>query len=122
MSGKKLEILVFRRVDFLLQILIAQALLHRKFPEAPHRWRWWWNKALSLPRKLGSQTSRSSRQGPIHFPYGFLHLPSLKLTYSLKIDPWKRRFLLETTNFRGELLVFGGVVSEKLEISHYGLL
>ena len=109
MSGKKLEILVFRRVDFLLQILIAQA--HRKFPEAPHRWRWWWNKALSLPRKLGSQTSRLSRQGPIHFPYGFLHLPSLKLT-----------FLLETTNFRGELLVFGGVVSEKLESSHYGLL
>ena len=28
-------------------------------------------------------------------------LPSLKLTYPLKIDPWKRRFLLETTIFRG---------------------
>ncbi len=28
----------------------------------------------------------------------------------LKIDPWKRRFLLETTIFRGELLVLGGVV------------
>ena len=28
-------------------------------------------------------------------------VPSLKLTYPLKIDPWKRRFLLETTIFRG---------------------
>ena len=28
------------------------------------------------------------------------HLPSLKLTWPLKIDPWKRRFLLETTIFR----------------------
>ncbi len=27
-------------------------------------------------------------------------LPSLKLTYPLKIDPWKRRFLLETIIFR----------------------
>jgi len=27
-------------------------------------------------------------------------LPSLKLTWPLKIDPWKRRFLLETTIFR----------------------
>ena len=26
-------------------------------------------------------------------------LPSLKLTYPLKIDPWKRRFLLETHHF-----------------------
>ena len=30
----------------------------------------------------------------------FVSLPSLKLTYPLKIDPWKRRFLLETTIFR----------------------
>ena len=29
------------------------------------------------------------------------HLPSLKLTYPLKVDPWKRRFLLETIVFRG---------------------
>ena len=28
-------------------------------------------------------------------------IPSLKLTYPLKIDPWKRRFLLETIIFRG---------------------
>ena len=35
--------------------------------------------------------------------------PSLKLTYPLKIDPWKRRFLLETIIFRGELLVSGRV-------------
>ena len=28
-------------------------------------------------------------------------LPSLKLTRPLKIDPWKRRFLLETIIFRG---------------------
>ena len=27
-------------------------------------------------------------------------IPSLKLTWPLKIDPWKRRFLLETTIFR----------------------
>ena len=30
-------------------------------------------------------------------------IPSLKLTYTLKIDPWKRRFLLETTIFRGHV-------------------
>ncbi len=36
-------------------------------------------------------------------------LPSLKLTYPLKMDPWKRRFLLETIIFRGELLVSGRV-------------
>jgi len=28
-------------------------------------------------------------------------VPSLKLTYPLKIDPWKRRFLLKTIIFRG---------------------
>jgi len=28
-------------------------------------------------------------------------IPSLKLTYPLTIDPWKRRFLLETIIFRG---------------------
>ena len=28
-------------------------------------------------------------------------IPSLKLTYPLKIDPCKRRFLLETIIFRG---------------------
>ena len=38
-------------------------------------------------------------------------IPSLKLTYPLKIDPWKRRFLLETIIFRGELLVLGRVVT-----------
>ena len=27
-------------------------------------------------------------------------IPSLKLTYPLKKDPWKRRFLLETISFR----------------------
>ena len=31
----------------------------------------------------------------------YVGLPSLKLTYPLKIDPWKRRFLLETIVFRG---------------------
>ena len=34
------------------------------------------------------------------FPCGLVYLPSLKLTWPLKIDPWKRRFLLETTIFR----------------------
>ncbi len=37
-------------------------------------------------------------------------IPSLKLTQSLKIDPWKRRFLLKTIIFRGELLVSGKVL------------
>ena len=39
-------------------------------------------------------------------------LPSLKLTASLPLKigaPWKRKFLLETTIFRGELLVLGSV-------------
>ena len=33
--------------------------------------------------------------------YGHFGVPSLKLTRPLKIDHWKRRFLLETTIFRG---------------------
>ena len=33
--------------------------------------------------------------------YIYLDVPSLKLTWPLKIDPWKRRFLLDTTIFRG---------------------
>ena len=42
--------------------------------------------------------------------YIYIYIPSLKLTYPLKIDaPWKWRFVLETTILRGELLVLGGV-------------
>ena len=41
------------------------------------------------------------------YPNG-LTLPSLKLTYPLKIDPWKRRFLLETI-ILGAMLVLGSV-------------
>ena len=41
-------------------------------------------------------------------------IPSLELTYPLKIDPWKRRFLLETIIFRGELLVSGRVKAGNL--------
>ena len=41
-------------------------------------------------------------------------LPSRSLTWPLKRDPWKRRFLLETTIFRGELLVLGSVLPRKL--------
>ena len=45
------------------------------------------------------------------------HLPSLKLTWHLKIDHWKRIFLLETTIFRccvsfregNQLMVIGGL-------------
>ena len=32
-----------------------------------------------------------------------------KLTWNLKMNPWKRRFLLETIIFRFQPLVFGGV-------------
>jgi len=35
-----------------------------------------------------------------HFQIWGITVPSLKLTYPLKIDPWKRRFLLETIIFR----------------------
>ena len=38
----------------------------------------------------------------MHEPF-FASLPYLKLTYHRKIDPWKWRFLLETTFFRGYL-------------------
>ena len=36
-------------------------------------------------------------------------IPSLKLTYPLKIDPWKRRFLLKTIIFRA-MLNLGSVI------------
>ena len=45
-----------------------------------------------------------SKIAPIVMVEYVLHMgkvPSLKLTYPLKIDPWKRRFLLETIIFRG---------------------
>ena len=38
----------------------------------------------------------------IHVYYSAIpNVHSLKLTYPLKIDPWKRRFLLDTIIFRG---------------------
>ena len=40
----------------------------------------------------------SPENSPGRFVLGFL--PSLKLTWHLKIDPWKRKFLLETIIFR----------------------
>ena len=48
------------------------------------------------------------------WPRDFFHalvglLPSLKLTLTLKIDHWTRRFLLETSIFRGEMLAVGRV-------------
>ena len=116
-------ILVFRRVEFLLEKLSLQ-----KSSPPP----------VFLQRPLtgggggGTKRCRCLRSwGPIFqiepqgshpFSLWIFAFTLSELTYSLKIDPWKRRFLLETTNFRGELLVFGGVVSEKLEISHDGLL
>ena len=42
-------------------------------------------------------------------PVGWRGLHSLKLTWHLKITSWKRRLLLETIIFRGELLVSGSV-------------
>ena len=38
-----------------------------------------------------------------------LCLPSLKLTWPLKVDGWKMNFLLGNPIFRGELLVLGNV-------------
>ncbi len=45
---------------------------------------------------------------PYMYPMGWI--PSLKLTWHLKITPWKRRFLLKTIIFRGELLVSWRVI------------
>ncbi len=42
--------------------------------------------------------------------YGYLKLPSLKLTYHLKMDGWNTSFLLEWPIFRGKLLVSGRVL------------
>ncbi len=39
----------------------------------------------------------------------FFKVPSLKLTYPLKMDGWNTRFLLKWPSFRGELLVSGRV-------------
>jgi len=35
----------------------------------------------------------------------------LELTYTLKIDPWKRRFLLDTIIFRGYVSFREGILS-----------
>ena len=42
-----------------------------------------------------------------------------KLTWNLKMDPWKRRFLLETILFRFQPLVFGGAYYMILSILKY---
>ncbi len=63
----------------------------------------------------GAVPFRTPGPGSLNYPFwgestGVLLyvIPSLKLTYSLKIDPWKRRFLLETTISRA-MLVLGSV-------------
>ena len=65
------------------------------------------NKYIIPPKKtLQLHHSWLKKGGNLHQKFD---VPSLKLTYRLKIDPWKRRFLLETIVFRGELLVLGSV-------------
>ena len=44
-------------------------------------------------------------------------LPSLKLTYPLKIDPWKRRFLLETIIFGGYVRFREGIFDETTQLA-----
>ena len=59
-----------------------------------------WNKLQHhLPGCAGPQKERD-RLPSIHFQVSFSIHPG-RLTYPLKRDPWKRRFLLETTIFRG---------------------
>ena len=52
---------------------------------------------------LGAPSSAPSSIDLQSIQWVFLHLqvPSLKLTWHLKITPWKRRFLLKTIIFRG---------------------
>ena len=38
-----------------------------------------------------------------------IHIPSLKLAYPLKIDPWKRRILIGKPSFLGAMLALGSV-------------
>ena len=56
---------------------------------------------------LNLEASPKFRKSPYRFNVGIL-VSSLKLTYPLKMDPWKRRFLLETKPFQG-LCKFLGV-------------
>ena len=63
---------------------------------------WCRSRMAWAPRgqKGGNRWLRTSRKG---------WLRTLPDSSHLKIDPWKRRFLLETIIFRGELLVSGRV-------------
>ena len=54
------------------------------------------SRAVSFPVGLSTEVCQSQ-------------IPSPKLTWHLKITPWKRRFLLETTIFIGAILVLGSV-------------
>ena len=54
----------------------------------------------------------------IFFQQSNASIHSLKLTWHLKIDPWKRRFLLEATIFRCQLLVSGSVIH--ISVLHLG--
>ena len=60
---------------------------------------------IQVGEKSISETAHSSskilQKNTLGFSRCLEALPSLKLTYPLKIDPWKRRFLLETIIFRG---------------------
>jgi len=48
------------------------------------------------------------------------YIPSLKLTWHLKITPWKRKFLLETIIFRGENVSFREYSSFRLYFIQMG--
>ena len=63
----------------------------------------------SPPQKSSLQAFCGGDGGPTvssHFGRGFWNIPSLKLTWHLKITSWKRRLLLETIILKGVLVSF----------------
>ena len=48
------------------------------------------------------------------------HLPSLKLTYPLKIDHPKRKYYIPTIHFQGLLLLVSGMMVDLLDPQHVG--
>ena len=74
---------------------------------------WMWHLWKILPNYIiwkSWEHPSGAVVGDVWDTCGFLlHVPSLKLTASLhlKIDPWERRFLLETTIFRGYVSFWG---------------
>ena len=75
--------------------------------------KWWCKMVIYNGKKVQNHLKQRQWRIQIKLLVNYINasIPSLKLTYPLNIDPWKKRLSLETIIFRGyvrECRFFGG--------------